>query len=76
MPDAFKVFVWEGGLPVVNEKFRVLGIRAIVYPTIGDWPYRYYIEAPVPEILAKTSIVGQSSPVMPHNIALYSWVYP
>ena len=40
---------------------RVLGIRATVYPTIGTWPYRHNIVATVPEILAKTSIVEQSS---------------
>ena len=31
---------------------RILGIRCVVYPTAGDWPFRYQIEALVPEILA------------------------
>ena len=37
---------------------RILGIRVTVYPTSGDWPYRYQIEATVPEVIA--SIARQS----------------
>jgi site-specific DNA recombinase len=40
---------------------RVLGIRVTVYPTIGEWPYRHQVDATIPELLAKASIVGRSS---------------
>jgi len=40
---------------------RILGMRAIVYPTIGDYLYRVQIDVTVPEILAKTKVVRQSS---------------
>ncbi len=32
---------------------RVLGIRAIVYPTIGEWPWRCKIDTMIPEIMRK-----------------------
>ncbi|HEY7125658.1 MAG TPA: recombinase family protein, partial [Ktedonobacterales bacterium] len=30
---------------------RILGIKAVVYPTKGEWPFRYQIEVSVPEIM-------------------------
>jgi len=38
---------------------RILGLRVTVYPTVGDWPYRYHIEVTVPEIMKKLNIVSQ-----------------
>jgi hypothetical protein len=32
---------------------RVLGIRAIVFPTTGDWPFRYRIDVMLPKIMEK-----------------------
>lgn len=42
--------------PTYEEKrlaVRILGIKAVVYPTQGNWPYRYEITATVPEIMEK-----------------------
>ncbi|HEY7348349.1 MAG TPA: recombinase family protein [Ktedonobacterales bacterium] len=30
---------------------RILGIKAVVYPTKGEWPFRYQIDVTVPEIM-------------------------
>ena len=30
---------------------RVIGIQCVVYPTIGDWPFRMNIDATVPEVV-------------------------
>lgn len=38
---------------------EILGIRVTVFPTQGDYPYRYKIDIKIPELLAK--VVGQSS---------------
>jgi hypothetical protein len=40
---------------------RILGLRVMVYPTVGEWPYRYHIEVTVSEIMKKLHIVSQSS---------------
>lgn len=32
---------------------RIIGIRCTVYPSQGDWPYRYQVEATVPEVMKK-----------------------
>ena len=40
---------------------RILGLRATVYPTTGQWPYRYQIVVTVPEIMKKLHIVSRSS---------------
>ena len=42
--------------PTYEEKrlaMRILGVRATVFPTIGDWPYRYKIDITVPKIREK-----------------------
>lgn len=36
---------------------RILGIRVTVYPTAGEWPYRYKIDVTVPAIIAKLHCV-------------------
>ncbi len=36
---------------------RILGIRVTVYPTTGEWPYRYKIDVTVPAVLAKLHCV-------------------
>jgi hypothetical protein len=33
---------------------RILGLRVTVFPTVGDWPYRYEVVVTVPEIIKKT----------------------
>jgi hypothetical protein len=38
---------------------EILGIRVTVFPTQGDYPYRYKIDIKIPELLAK--VVGRSS---------------
>ena len=40
---------------------RILGLRATVYPTTGQWPYRYQFVVTVPEIMKKLHIVSRSS---------------
>ncbi len=32
---------------------RIIGIKVTVYPTKGDYPYRYTIKATVPEVMKK-----------------------
>ena len=32
---------------------RILGLKATVFPTIGDWPFRYQIDITIPAIVAK-----------------------
>ena len=42
--------------PSYEEKrlaVRILGLRVTVYPTTGDYPYRYQIDVTVPEITGK-----------------------
>ena len=39
---------------------RILGIRVTVYPTTGEWPYRYKIDVTVPAILAKLHCVANN----------------
>ena len=46
---------------------RILGIRVTVYPTIGEYPFRYQVDITVPGLLAKTTIVGRSSPGSPER---------
>ena len=40
---------------------RILGLRVTVFPTNGDWPYRYQIEVTVPEVLAKVNIMSRAN---------------
>jgi hypothetical protein len=35
----------------LRQVIRILGIRATIYPERGDYPYRYKIEATVPDVL-------------------------
>ncbi len=37
---------------------RILGIKVTVFPTVGDWPFRYQIDVTVPEIMAKSHYVA------------------
>src|SRR5205807_444792 len=41
------------GYDHLRKAVRILGIKVIVYPTKGDYPYRYTIDATVPEVLKK-----------------------
>ncbi len=38
---------------------RILGLRVTVYPTQGEWPYRYIVEVTVPELLAKVKFLSR-----------------
>lgn len=42
---------------------RILGIRVTVYPTKGEWPFRYQIDVTIPEILKQLDCVN-SSPLL------------
>jgi DNA invertase Pin-like site-specific DNA recombinase len=44
----------------LRTAIRILGIRCIVYPTQGDWPFRHQIVATVPEILARATDLRSS----------------
>jgi DNA invertase Pin-like site-specific DNA recombinase len=44
---------------------RILGIRAIIYPTQGDWPFRCDVVATVPEIAKKLNCFMDSGSAMP-----------
>ncbi len=37
---------------------RILGLRVTVFPTNGEWPYRYYIDVTVPEVMGKLYCVA------------------
>jgi len=37
---------------------RILGLRVTVFPTIGEWLYRYQIEVTMPEIMEKLHSVA------------------
>jgi len=37
---------------------RIIGIRATVYPTQGEWPFRYQIDATIPAIMKKLGCVN------------------
>jgi hypothetical protein len=37
-------------------------LRVTVYPTIGNWPYRYQIEVTVPEVMKKLNILLHAVP--------------
>lgn len=40
---------------------RILGIRVTVFPSTGDWPFRYDVIATVPEIINKLAFLSQTS---------------
>jgi len=48
---------------------RILGLKVIVYPTLGEWPFRYHIDITIPEIIAKLHCAdidgSMSSPFAP-----------
>jgi site-specific DNA recombinase len=44
----------------LRTAIRILGIRCVVYPTQGDWPFRHQIVATVPEILARSTDLRSS----------------
>jgi DNA invertase Pin-like site-specific DNA recombinase len=44
---------------------RVLGIRATIYPTQGDWPFRCAIDITVPEVMKKVDCVMADGSAMP-----------
>ncbi|MFL5653357.1 MAG: recombinase family protein [Ktedonobacteraceae bacterium] len=52
------VYMEEASYTELRAAIRVLGIKVTVFPTSGEWPYRYNIDVTVPEILAT---IGQSS---------------
>jgi hypothetical protein len=44
--------------PSYEEKrlaIRILGIRVTIFPTLGEYPYRYHIGVTVPAIMEKLS---------------------
>jgi len=50
---------------------RVLGIRATIYPTQGDWPFRCDIVATVPEIAKKLDCFNACGQAMFQKITFY-----
>ncbi|MFL5698162.1 MAG: recombinase family protein, partial [Ktedonobacteraceae bacterium] len=54
----------ESYAPSYEEKrlaVRILGLRVTVYPSKGDYPYRYQIEVTVPEIVGKIKHIALQS---------------
>ena len=41
----------------LRNAVRILGLVVSVYPTQGDWPYRYHIDVTVPEIMEKLDCI-------------------
>lgn len=56
---------YEASYEELRTAIRILGIKCVDYPTLGDWPFRHQIVATVPEILAKSTDLRSSlgSPV-------------
>jgi DNA invertase Pin-like site-specific DNA recombinase len=46
---------------LANLAIRILGIRVTVFPSTGDWPFRYDVIATVPEIINKLAFLSQTS---------------
>ncbi len=44
---------------------RVLGIKAIIYPTQGDWPFRCAIDITIPEVMKKMDCFMADGSAMP-----------
>jgi site-specific DNA recombinase len=42
---------------------RIIGIRVTVYPTQGEWPYRYKVDVTVPKIMKKLHC-GKNDPLL------------
>lgn len=54
LTDCTYVPSWEE----LRLALRIIGIRVTVYPTHGDYPYRYAIDMTVPEVMKKLNIVS------------------
>ena len=55
-----KAYMVQASYAELRLAIRILGIRVIVYPTIGDYPFRYQVDVTVPEVIAQMNIVCQS----------------
>ena len=40
---------------------RILGIKVTVYPSDGDYPFRYNIDVTIPEVMKKLEVVSRPS---------------
>jgi hypothetical protein len=49
---------------------RILGLKVTVFPTTGEWPYRYRIDVTVPAILAKMKHCVAIQPALATQYAL------
>jgi DNA invertase Pin-like site-specific DNA recombinase len=56
---------YEPGYQELRLAIRILGIRAIIYPTQGDWPFRCAIDITVPEIMKKLDCFNADGSAMP-----------
>jgi len=58
--DRVRPFLTDPNYNVSYEEkrlaIRIIGIQVVVYPTIGEWPFRYEISATVPDIMAKVKV--------------------
>jgi len=52
---------------------KILGVRTMVYPLGGDYPFRWDVKMTVPAVLGKMDIVSPPSPEQKHNVAFFAW---
>jgi len=50
-------YLKTAGYDELRLAVRILGIKVVVYPTQGDWPYRFAIDITIPEIMKKLSSI-------------------
>jgi len=51
-------YLKTAGYDELRLAIRILGIKVVVYPTQGDWPYRFAIDVTIPEIMKKLSNIS------------------
>jgi len=56
---------YEPSYQELRLAIRVLGIKAIIYPTKGDWPFRCAIDITVPEVMKKLDCFNADGSAMP-----------
>jgi DNA invertase Pin-like site-specific DNA recombinase len=56
---------YEPSYQELRLAIRILGIKAIIYPTIGNWPFRCALDITVPKVLEKLDCVMADGSAMP-----------
>ena len=56
---------YEPSYQELRLAIRILGIKAIIYPTQGDWPFRCALDITVPKVLEKLDCLMAEGSAMP-----------